>query len=330
MKKVYLSSEANKALTTYLAEAGYIIETVNYEGITYYPVCTHPDIFMCRLGLWENSVIFPGNPKKLQPKYPGNIIYNAVCTGRYFIHNLKYTDHALLTAATEWKMSHNDSAVGFAQKNGESKNDNPSESAAIQQIYAGDFTKTSDIPNTGRDINYKNNLSSDIFYVDVPQGYTRCCLLPVDDTSFITSDNGIAKALIAAGADVLTIEQGHIQLTGFNYGFIGGCAGHIMLPYQPRHESPDSEQPCHVHHCFGTNISCNSSNFIRITNTSGISSTDTADSSANMRKTIIFNGNLSAHPDFEAITDFIIKHSIDIIYFENYPLTDIGSILALW
>ncbi len=238
MKKVYLSSQAHPALTSYLTNLGYAIEVVDHEGITYHPVSTHPDIFMCRFGLWENPVIFPGNLAKLKPSYPGNVIYNAVCTDKYFIHNLKHTDPELLTSARAWKSALCGSAEGLT-------------------------------------------------LVDVPQGYSRCCCLPVDDTSFITSDHGIAKALTSAGADVLVIEKGHIVLPGFDYGFIGGCAGHIM--------TPSSNGPCDCE-----------------------------------QPTILFNGDLSAHPDYEAIVTFINERNIDTAYFEEYPLTDIGSILALW
>ena len=225
MKKVYLSKTVHPALTSYLTQQGYAIELIEHEGTTYSPVNTHPDIFMCRFGVWEKPYIFPGNPKKLTPKYPGNIIYNAVCTGKYFIHNLKYTDPELLAAA------------------------------------------------------------KGLTLVDVPQGYTRCCCLPVDDSSFITSDEGIAKALASTDADVLLIEKGHIQLPGFDYGFIGGCAGHIMISF----ENADNTIP-----------------------------------------TIVFNGDLSSHPDHDRIADFINARGINIAYFEDYPLTDIGSILALW
>lgn len=248
MKKVYLSNQAHPALTSYLTRLGYAIEYVDHEGSTYYPVSTHPDIFMCRAGVWENPAIFPGNPQKLRPSYPGNIIYNAVCTGKYFIHNLKYTDPGLLEAAREWKGAQRSSAEG---------------SCRLQR-------------------------KEDLILVDVPQGYTRCCLLPVDDSSFITSDAGIAKALMAAGADVLLIEKGHIDLPGFDYGFIGGCAGHIMIPV-----------------------------------------TD-SDAASDLAPTIIFNGDLSAHPNFEKIAAFIHERNIDTVYFEDLPLTDIGSILALW
>lgn len=247
MKKVYLSKSVHPALTSYLTQLGYAIELVHHEGITYDPVNSHPDIFMCRFGVWEKPQIFPGNPEKLTSSYPGNIIYNAVCTDKYFIHNLKYTDPDLLASAKAWK-----GAPG-----GTAKDAHPSGGLTL---------------------------------IDVPQGYTRCCCLPVDDTSFITSDRGIEKLLTDAGADVLLIERGHIELPGFDYGFIGGCGGHIMV--------------------------------------SGVA--DNADTSMRLQPAIIFNGDLSAHPDFERIAEFIHERDIDTAYFEDYPLTDIGSIIALW
>ncbi len=44
---------------------------------------------------------------------------------------------------------------------------------------------------------------------------------------------------------------------------------------------------------------------------------------------IVFNGNLEQHPDFEIIRTFIKNRSIDITYFKEYPLKDIGSIIEI-
>lgn len=43
---------------------------------------------------------------------------------------------------------------------------------------------------------------------------------------------------------------------------------------------------------------------------------------------ILFNGNLSAHPDYAAIKAFIENKSLKIKDFKEYPLEDIGSIIA--
>jgi len=42
---------------------------------------------------------------------------------------------------------------------------------------------------------------------------------------------------------------------------------------------------------------------------------------------LIFSGDLSAHPDFGVISDFIKAHGVQLRYFPEYPLEDIGSII---
>jgi hypothetical protein len=42
---------------------------------------------------------------------------------------------------------------------------------------------------------------------------------------------------------------------------------------------------------------------------------------------IVFNGNLSAHPDFLEIEDFILSRELKVKYFKEYELEDIGSII---
>lgn len=56
------------------------------------------------------------------------------------------------------------------------------------------------------------------------QGYTRCSTCVVDEHSIITADSMIYAAAIHAGYDALLISAGHIDLSGFEYGFIGGAA----------------------------------------------------------------------------------------------------------
>jgi hypothetical protein len=59
--------------------------------------------------------------------------------------------------------------------------------------------------------------------IDVKQGYTRCSVIPVSGSRFITEDEGIAAALEQKGKDVCLVRKGFIRLKGFPYGFIGGA-----------------------------------------------------------------------------------------------------------
>ena len=108
----------------------------------------------------------------------------------------------------------------------------------------------------------------------VKQGYSKCNLVIVNDHSVITSDEGMAGVFKKHDIEFLLVKQGHVRLTDFPHGFLGGASGRV-----------DNE--------------------------------------------IIFNGNLSAHPDFEKIKEFIHRKGLQVTYFEEYPLEDIGSIIQL-
>lgn len=60
--------------------------------------------------------------------------------------------------------------------------------------------------------------------IHVNQGYANCAVCPVDSSSVITADAGVAKRLVEEGFSVLQIEQGSVTLEGYNYGFIGGAS----------------------------------------------------------------------------------------------------------
>jgi len=63
--------------------------------------------------------------------------------------------------------------------------------------------------------------------ISVPQGYTRCSVCVADQNSIITADASIKTAAEKEGIEVLHIHPGFITLPGYDYGFIGGCCGHI-------------------------------------------------------------------------------------------------------
>lgn len=130
-------------------------------------ICHHPDLLHCSLG--PGMPVFHGEAFRLGPRYPADVAYNACCTGKYFIHNLKYTDPDLLRLAK---------SIGLT-------------------------------------------------LVHVPQGYTRCCCLPVDRDSVITADQGIIGPCRRAGLQVLEAGPDFVRLPGYPYGFLGGAAGRI-------------------------------------------------------------------------------------------------------
>ena len=63
--------------------------------------------------------------------------------------------------------------------------------------------------------------------INVKQGYTKCSILPLREKAIITNDNGIYNTLKSEDFDILLLPYGDIELSGLNYGFIGGVGGMI-------------------------------------------------------------------------------------------------------
>lgn len=55
------------------------------------------------------------------------------------------------------------------------------------------------------------------------QGYAKCSVCVVDEHALMTADPSIAKAAELNGLEALFIEPGYVNLSGFDYGFIGGA-----------------------------------------------------------------------------------------------------------
>ncbi len=56
------------------------------------------------------------------------------------------------------------------------------------------------------------------------QGYTKCSVCVVDESSIITADAGIARIAEGVGIGVLLVDEKITALEGFEYGFIGGAS----------------------------------------------------------------------------------------------------------
>ena len=167
MNRIYISARADRALIDYLAECGHEVCMLPRIPGPDPAIADHPDLVFCSLG--PGRPVFHGKISAVSRPYPADVPYNACCTGKYFIHNLKYTAPELLHAAK----------------------------------------------------------SAGLTLIDVRQGYSRCSCLPVTEAAVITADWGIAAACGAAGLQVLLVCTGHVELPGYDYGFIGGCGGRV-------------------------------------------------------------------------------------------------------
>lgn len=111
----YVAVDADGRLKMYLRQQGYGLRFVSTHGIVGDAISNHPDVFMCKLGYMDDSPVIHADEKVLGPEYPDDVRYNAACTGKYFIHNLKYTAPELLQAAKEMGMQFIDVKQGYAK-----------------------------------------------------------------------------------------------------------------------------------------------------------------------------------------------------------------------
>ena len=74
--------------------------------------------------------------------------------------------------------------------------------------------------------NYLENRGLEL--INARQGYSKCSTVIVDDRSIITADRSIHASASRAGMDILLVQQGHVELPGYKYGFLGGASGRFM------------------------------------------------------------------------------------------------------
>lgn len=115
MRKVFLAAGSDERLKQFFSDAGHELELVSTSGIVSAPVSDHPDMFMCRLGISDDAPVISYSGEGLSPGYPSEAAFNAACTGRYFIHNLKYTFSGLLSEARRLGMVLVDVRQGYAK-----------------------------------------------------------------------------------------------------------------------------------------------------------------------------------------------------------------------
>ena len=115
MSKLYISKEANSILTGYLESRGHVLERVSSENIVDPAISCHPDVFLCKMGAADDARVFSAAAGDLGRDYPQDCAFNAACTGKYFIHNLKATNKRLLAAAQAMGMTLIDVRQGYTK-----------------------------------------------------------------------------------------------------------------------------------------------------------------------------------------------------------------------
>ena len=115
MSKIYIAKDANVRLTEYLISQGHSLQYIQSEGVVDSAIANHPDIFLCKMGVAGDAPVFFAENGDLGRDYPDDVAFNAACTGKFFIHNLSFTDEKLLLAAKEMGMRLIDVKQGYTK-----------------------------------------------------------------------------------------------------------------------------------------------------------------------------------------------------------------------
>jgi len=112
--------------------------------------------------------------------------------------------------------------------------------------------------------------------LNVSQGYSKCNICAISNNAVITSDEGIHRELVKSGIDVLLICNGHIDIFGWDYGFIGGASGKInrstLAFYGDITLHPDYEKIKNF--CLKYNVICHSLSTKRLMDLGSVISVD--------------------------------------------------------
>ncbi|MBF7096528.1 DUF6873 family GME fold protein [Alkalibacter mobilis] len=213
-----ISSTARSILKSY---ADKLIDVYS-DCRLYDAVSSHPDMQLCPINekcvvvdpeiskitikeLGDAGVNIIRGGSTLESKYPWDIPYNAGICGRYYFHNVKYTDSKLKNILDE----------------------------------AGQIT------------------------VDVPQGYSKCSLVPLGEEGIITSDVPIFKKALEYGMKSMLVNPREVFLKGMNHGLIGGATGVlqskkiVFFNGDPMHHSQGNEMIEFITDCGYDHVSLN-------------------------------------------------------------------------
>ncbi len=193
------------------------------ESFLKYPHCPENKVSLCAVGAVYDEVIaalekenirvlpIPANPKLSIPVESHADMQIGILKG-----------DRLLVGKGETKLKSLLILEGFTviESKSELSNGYPQE-ALLDFLFMGD--KLIGKPN----ILEMNGLLNNSQIIEVKQGYTKCNAAVISKNALITSDPSIAAACKENNIDVLQIRQGHIELSGYNHGFIGGCCGLI-------------------------------------------------------------------------------------------------------
>lgn len=220
MGTVFISYEACDPLLEDLRNEGHEIITVWPSGSAAPSIDAHPDIYMCRVGgtlMIDDSIRTVPDIRKMHEEALLAQIEDAAWV-------------PLVSSAGNAAYEH--IVFNMGNISDEYPYDVPYNAAVTDRYF---------IHNTAYTAPALYDLARErgMEIIRVKQGYSRCSCVIAGPDAVITADRGIASSIEAYNAmleeegageewlDYLLVEQGHVELPGYRYGFIGGASGMI-------------------------------------------------------------------------------------------------------
>ena len=186
MNRFAIIGESAENLIDPLERRGYKVIVMPRFSMLDFPVCTHPDMLFTKIGRY----IITSNAYYLVAKKSFDYICNE--TGAELI----------LDEASQFSPYPNEARFNVL---------------SLGNIVVGNKNiATPEILGICDKLLYK--------FVHVNQGYSACSTAKLSGAA-ISADNGICKALKSNGYNCLKIDEGHIKLENYGFGFIGGASG---------------------------------------------------------------------------------------------------------
>ena len=196
-----IPDEAKKELVLSFSQDSGVLMELETDGLVYPAISGHPDIFFCQAP--QTLVVSPNLPERYL-----NLLDQ---------HKITYVKGHIHTGEIANDKKNGSQSIQLKQKKAAENKAMTCYNAAINNqflVHRLEYTEPVILENC----HFLKKIA-------VKQGYTRCNLMLLKDSHYITSDQGIDLVLKSAGLNGLYVSPENIVLPGFPNGFIGGAMG---------------------------------------------------------------------------------------------------------
>ncbi len=291
--EIFISENAGEPLICELEKTGHTIFRVKSTDAVYEAISAHPDIYMCRI----KDTLIVDEASRTEPDLK---------SARGEEPDLKSARVESLRGCGINKIGQSGHVIYEASQIGrEYPYDVAYNAVSTDKFFIHNIKYTS-----AALLSYARNAKLEI--INVKQGYTKCSCVVAADNAIITADASIVRSCRAYNEKLCAEskdDHGRDDHGRDDHGRNDLSRGDSDRQALGRIDILEIEKG---------HVALEGFDYGFIGGASG-----------DVDSIIYFNGNLLAHPDHKKIIEFITAHGKEVRYFEDYELTDIGSIIYL-